>query len=310
MDYFYSSFYAGDRYCDATGAVKAECACKQCLKSRIHCEPVDAPWMKWNQSPNQVDYDFRVASAKLAMLKDGIYLPTTFNPRTVAPGRPSTPRELFPETSCDFARFPGFRPYRYILQTPCPLGSALPIKLPLILTDGCCLNNGRSGAKGGYGFSFCEAGRENTGGCVSSSLEAEGPDGLRYRPTSNRAELRAVIAALEYRMWYREGHEALVIATDSTYVADGATSWLSSWIEHRFRKSNGDEVANPDLWTRLLSLFRRYAIHGCQIMIWHIPREENRLADALAKSGASFPDRIEWHSLRDIKLSQDKVFDF
>ncbi|KAK0730255.1 hypothetical protein B0H67DRAFT_452205, partial [Lasiosphaeris hirsuta] len=47
--------------------------------------------------------------------------------------------------------------------------------------------------------------------------------------TNNHAELRAAIAALEFRCWWGEGWERIVIATDSKYVADGATAWLLSW---------------------------------------------------------------------------------
>jgi ribonuclease HI len=68
-------------------------------------------------------------------------------------------------------------------------------------------------------------------------MEDVGPTGLHERQSTNRAELRAVLAALK---WFRVRHTdlgfwrpkecaKLVIATDSTYFVDGATKWARTW---------------------------------------------------------------------------------
>jgi ribonuclease HI len=67
-------------------------------------------------------------------------------------------------------------------------------------------------------------------GSVIFRLEDVGPTSLRETQTSNRAELRALVARLNcFRKRYDdleskkpEEYAKLVVATDSTYVVDGA----------------------------------------------------------------------------------------
>ncbi|KAI1496512.1 ribonuclease H-like domain-containing protein [Biscogniauxia marginata] len=291
-----------------------KCECRLCILKVIHCEARDEPWLRKKQSPRQLPLDLRILNAKYAMLKDGFYIPTTFDPEPfLNEGELATPQQLFPESLGRWTKFPGFTAHRFVLHRKRPVGPRLPIKMQLIYTDGACMNDGSSNAIGGVGVAFCSKGRVNTKGCIGSALEACGPDGQRIQPTSNRAELRAVVKALEWRYWYREGWEALVIATGSVYVAQNATIRLSSWLERKWYKSNGEKATNRDLWKRLLYLFRLYAIHGCEVMIWHISRDQNTIANTLAKDGitrgsAKYPTR--WSSRRDPLLKQDLHFNF
>jgi ribonuclease HI len=63
----------------------------------------------------------------------------------------------------------------------------------------------------------------HTLGLCKFRLESRGPNNEEVPLTSNRADLRAVIAALRFWLWNNEGTRRLVIATDSSYVIDGAT---------------------------------------------------------------------------------------
>ncbi|KAK8203103.1 hypothetical protein IWZ01DRAFT_554492 [Phyllosticta capitalensis] len=88
-----------------------------------------------------------------------------------------------------------------------------------IFTDGACSDNG-AGVGGNIstneprgGFAFVYRGSER--GAVGFALEKQGPTGDTYRATSNRAELRAAIAALKFRHWPGEGWDRLVLITDS-----------------------------------------------------------------------------------------------
>ena len=72
-------------------------------------------------------------------------------------------------------------------------------------------------------------------GTMFFRLENVGPTGQSNTHTSNRAELRAVVAALDLVRQEKKGLEfwepkeaaRLVIATDSTYVMYGATKWAN-----------------------------------------------------------------------------------
>jgi ribonuclease HI len=134
-------------------------------------------------------------------------------------------------------------------------------------------------------------------GTVTFRLENEGPTGQTETHTSNRAELRAVIAALEFREWPVEGWMSLVIATDSEYVAFGATKWMGSWKRTNWRKSNGGLVKHRDLWKLLMKNITALNKRGVEVLFWRIPRTRNALADQLANEGATMPPREKYFVL-------------
>ncbi|CAI7674240.1 unnamed protein product [Penicillium viridicatum] len=124
-------------------------------------------------------------------------------------------------------------------------------------------------------------------GYISFPLEKQGPTGIPSPQTSNRAELRAVIAATRYRDWVDEGCRCLVIATDSEYVVEGMTKWVKVWIRNGWRTSTRVPVKNKDLWRCLLGEVERWDEEGMRIQVWRIPREWNTEADEPAKEAAN-----------------------
>ena len=156
----------------------------------------------------------------------------------------------------------------------------------LIRTDGACLANGQQSPKAGWAIWHGERfSGENR--IASGRLETKGPSGDECMQTSNRAELRAVVAALGLRHWPGEGFDTLVIATDSEYVVEGATKWTKSWIEYSWVKGSGDPVKNRDLWELLLEEVEKFKQYGMDIKFWRIPREWNTVTDAAAKEAAA-----------------------
>ena len=69
--------------------------------------------------------------------------------------------------------------------------------------------------------------------------------------TNNRMELMGVARALAY-LARTEGQVA--IFTDSTYVIRGITQWIWGWRKRNWKKADGKDVINQDLWQRLFSL--------------------------------------------------------
>ncbi|KAK6521140.1 hypothetical protein TWF506_001371 [Arthrobotrys conoides] len=166
----------------------------------------------------------------------------------------------------------------------------------LIYTDGACSNNGKENAAAGCAFYYRPPGLklsgEQTTGVVSFRLEDTGPNGIPSLQTSVRAELRAVIAALQYRPWYDPWCEMcsrVVIATDSEYVVKGVTSWVRTWIQNGWRISKGKLASNRDLWEELLEVLRTLELNDLEVQFWRIPREWNRVADKGAKAAAKMP---------------------
>ncbi|KAJ5813378.1 ribonuclease H-like protein [Penicillium pulvis] len=203
-------------------------------------------------------------------------LPTVFNPQTHLPnGVALHPQTLFPLDVSQNAVRPVLRFINLTNSTEF-----------LIYTDGSCLQNGQQNPKAGCAFVYKNTGQQPNG-YVRFRLEEEGPTGVRYRPTSNRAELRAVIAALRFREWSREGFSSLVIATDSTHVAEGMTSWVREWLERDWTKSDGKLVTNRDLWECLLDEVNHCQRNGLHVKFWRIPRKWNEAADRHAKHAAT-----------------------
>lgn len=157
------------------------------------------------------------------------------------------------------------------------------------MTDGACLNNGQTSPTAGWAFYQ----GDNLKGeplVVLGRLENRGPWGDQGSQTSNRAELRAVLAALAFRFWRGEGFKTVVIATDSSYVVDGATEWARGWVKNGWKTSGGEPVKNKDLWEMLLGECERAQKNELAIQFWKIPREWNALADGGAKKAAAKGD--------------------
>ena len=98
--------------------------------------------------------------------------------------------------------------------------------------------------------------------------------------TNNRMELTAAIEALD-RV---QPGEKVELVTDSTYVRQGITQWVSGWKSRGWKRREGTrwvEVKNVDLWRQLDALS-----HGVDVS-WHWVKghaghEHNERADELA----------------------------
>lgn len=157
----------------------------------------------------------------------------------------------------------------------------------LIFTDGACLNNGKENPRAGWGLVDGPGFTGQPIRTASGRLEEKGPFGDPGIQSSNRAELRAVIAALRLRHWTGEGFNTMVIATDSEYVTAGSTEWTRTWIKNNWRTAGKTDVKNKDLWEMLLGEVERWDDEGLSIQFWKIPREWNAVADAAAKKAAA-----------------------
>lgn len=172
-----------------------------------------------------------------------------------------------------------------------------PEKSILIYTDGSCLNQNsrtdvlsrRAGCAVVFGTHPPSGQMKSYCSSLNFRLEDQGPDGSYHTATSNRAELRAAVAALEIRLWGTEGWRFVTIATDSIYVVKGITEWVPKWKARQWTKATGENVANKDLWMLLLGLVNKQARKGCEVRFWHINREDNAQADMWAKAGAIHP---------------------
>ena len=133
-------------------------------------------------------------------------------------------------------------------------------------------------------------------------LENRGHSGEAHEATNNRAELRAVLAVLQFRHWPGENIHRLVIATDSAYVALSSTHWLRKWLVNGWHNNKGGEVQNKDLWMALWERFQYWHEHGLEVLFWRIPREQNTAADAAANKGIDKDEEEEFCELRGVMV--------
>ncbi len=133
-----------------------------------------------------------------------------------------------------------------------------------IYTDGACSGNP---GPGGWGV-LIEIDNEN--------IELSGGD---RETTNNRMELMAAIKALEE---IDKDYE-ITLYTDSNYVKDGITSWISNWKKNNWKTASKKDVKNKELWMRLDEAIKDKNISW----IWvkgHAGNAGNEQADYLARS--------------------------
>ncbi|KAI8648698.1 RNase H type-1 domain-containing protein [Fusarium keratoplasticum] len=183
------------------------------------------------------------------------------------------PAELFPPTPISHGQM-----IRFVCRND-------PRKV-LTYADGACTNNGQLEPSAGWAVVCGTPGNDDKSCIVSGRLEDKGPFGDDSVATSNRAELRAAIAVLRLCDWRDQGYDGIVIATDSTYLVDGATGWAKGWVRKGWKTRTGGNVKNKDLWDLLLGEVERWHHQGLRVDLWKIPRELNGDADAAAKQAA------------------------
>jgi ribonuclease HI len=95
--------------------------------------------------------------------------------------------------------------------------------------------------------------------------------------TNNRMELTAAASALEAL----KKPSKVVVYTDSEYVKNGITRWMTGWVRKNWRGASGDPVKNMDLWQRLLEAEKTHDVEWKWVR-GHNGDEMNERADRLA----------------------------
>ena len=132
----------------------------------------------------------------------------------------------------------------------------------VIYTDGACRGNP---GPGGWGAVLCQGGEMNElSGAVSNT-------------TNNRMELVAPVEALDALL----DSSFVSLYTDSQYVKNGITVWISNWKRNGWKTSNGKQVKNQDLWQALDQSTRRHVVEWYWVK-GHSGDAGNERADELA----------------------------
>ena len=105
------------------------------------------------------------------------------------------------------------------------------MKITKVYTDGAC--SGNPGA-GGWGAII-----------ITDQISKYG--GNEKKTTNNRMELKAAIMGISKS----DINSKIILHTDSKYVKDGITTWVSNWKNNNWITSSKKPVKNQDLWKEL-----------------------------------------------------------
>lgn len=134
-----------------------------------------------------------------------------------------------------------------------------------IFTDGACKGNP---GPGGWGALLRYKGQEKS--LFGGELDT----------TNNRMEMMAVIEALRSLKRPCE----VILTTDSVYVKNGITSWISGWKQKGWKTAAKKPVKNVDLWKLLDAECARHTVDWHWVK-GHSGHRENEIADQLANQG-------------------------
>ena len=154
-----------------------------------------------------------------------------------------------------------------------------------IYTDGCCLSNGVAAggpegkpARGGYGIHFPT---------LPNGWDMYGALSSNDSHTNQKAEITAVIRALQLVRRRNLSCAKISIFTDSNYAVQGLNDWIPRlWRSNGYRNASKRPVVNANLFKSLDEEVSLSCKRGIPVTLSHVPREQNKKADALSKLGA------------------------
>ena len=139
------------------------------------------------------------------------------------------------------------------------------MKEVIIYTDGACRGNPGPGGWGAL-IKFESIEKEIFGGQKDT--------------TNNQMELSAAIEGLAFL----KEPCSVELFTDSKYVMDGITQWITNWKKNNWRTASKKDVKNKELWQKLDQLISYHQVQ------WHWVKGHsgdigNETADLLANKG-------------------------
>ncbi|KAJ3557598.1 hypothetical protein NP233_g11700 [Leucocoprinus birnbaumii] len=156
----------------------------------------------------------------------------------------------------------------------------------VVFVDGACPGNGTADARAGLGVFFHSDSPLN----FSAPLP-EGPH------TNQRAEICAAIIALEivkeffdsgcHRGPWGNDFTGVIVISDSAYLVNAMTDWISKWLKNGWRNADGKRVVHKEDILELEELVEYLEGNRFSVKFWHVERSQNAYADALAKQAVA-----------------------
>ena len=132
-----------------------------------------------------------------------------------------------------------------------------------------------------YGSCIGNPGKGGWAAIIFNNNEKKILKGSKNLTTNNQMELTATIKALEYI----STKDKIQIYTDSKYVKQGITEWITKWKINGWKTSKKEEVKNKDLWLELDNLTSKNSIEWVWVKA-HSDNDLNNEVDLLARKEA------------------------
>jgi len=132
------------------------------------------------------------------------------------------------------------------------------------------------------GASKGNPGRGGFGAVIAKGDKVTELGAHKERTTNNEMELLAVVEALTL---VKGNKVPTAIYTDSKYVVDGAKGWVFGWQKNGWKTKANTDVANKELWQKLVPLLSRTDITWLKVP-GHVGIIGNERADTIASTFA------------------------
>ena len=131
--------------------------------------------------------------------------------------------------------------------------------------------------------------------------------------TNQRAELFAVLKALESLHMNAPIATKVAILTDSKYVVKALTEWVQKWEREGWKTAKREEVVSKDLFKRARDMILKLEEQGVVVEFRHVPGHSglwgNEQADLLAVRGAWMDEVVDkqWDDVFDDEELDDAI---
>lgn len=122
------------------------------------------------------------------------------------------------------------------------------------------------------------------GAVILTDTHVQELGGMHAHTTNNRMEMQAVIEALTFVEREYPG-KSIELFTDSSYVCNGATQWVTGWERAGWVTRDKKAVLNQDLWEMISQLQKKNSITWSRIK-GHAGNAGNERCDVIATSFA------------------------
>ena len=157
-----------------------------------------------------------------------------------------------------------------------------------IYTDGSLKKLGQKQTFGGWAFV-----------AVKDSKKFYYASGSEYHTTNQRMELMAICKALEYAQSIRRNCEKIIIYSDSAYAINCyLKEWYIGWQFNGWLNSKGEDVANKDLWMKIIPYFDNFWYDFRKVPA-HQDNFWNNTCDELAQEAANKLKK-EWRGTKNL----------